>query len=157
MLPLKESVRKLEWYELHDIRTPEEQERLFSSLITTHTKLLQQAFDNLGTIADRDIFLNYLKNINTSLRIDPVFIIFLSGLPYADFLYESKQEDLYAFLRKIMKTLDSFETDDVTNNPKNAKYYYDKLYREIQKYTHKNFDDSFSKRWELLPPDEITF
>ena len=45
-----------------------------------------------------------------------MFILFLSGLPYADFLYETKQEDLYAFLRSIMQILDSFSNDEDNEN-----------------------------------------
>lgn len=69
-LPLKESTKKLKWYDIHNNRSPEEQERLFSSLLATHEKLLRQAFDDLEGNGDRDNYLNCLKNINTSLRID---------------------------------------------------------------------------------------
>ena len=126
--PLSESTKKLEWYEIHNNRTPEQQERLLSSLLATHDRLLRQAFNNMSGITDKDNFLNCLKNINTSLRIDPVFIVFLSGLPYADFLYETNQKDLYAFLRDIMQTLDSFSNEGLDSiDSKKQNYYYSKL------------------------------
>ena len=138
-------------------RSPEEQERLFSSLLATHEKLLRQAFDDLEGNGDRDNYLNCLKNINTSLRIDPMFILFLSGLPYADFLYETKQEDLYAFLRSIMQILDSFSNDEDNENQKKIAYYFSKLQAEVTEYTGKSLKDIFNNRIEYLPIDEISF
>ena len=156
--PLSESTKKLEWYEIHNNRTPEQQERLLSSLLATHDRLLRQAFNNMSGITDKDNFLNCLKNINTSLRIDPVFIVFLSGLPYADFLYETNQKNLYAFLRDIMQTLDSFSNESLDSiDSKKQNYYYSKLEAQISKYIHKTFMNIFTNRVELLPPDEIEF
>lgn len=156
-LPLKESTKKLKWYDIHNNRSPEEQERLFSSLLATHEKLLRQAFDDLERNGDRDNYLNCLKNINTSLRIDPIFILFLSGLPYADFLYETKQEDLYAFLRSIMQILDSFSNDEDNENQKKIAYYFSKLQAEVTEYTGKSLKDIYNNRIEYLPIDEISF
>lgn len=155
--PLSESTKKLEWYEIHNNRTPEQQERLLSSLLATHDRLLRQAFNNMSGITDKDNFLNCLKNINTSLRIDPVFIVFLSGLPYADFLYETNQKDLYAFLRDIMQTLDSFSNEGLDSIDSKKQNYYSKLEAQISKYIHKTFMNIFTNRVELLPPDEIEF
>ena len=81
-LPLKESIRKLELYEIQPHRSYEEQERLFSSLMKTQTSLIQQAFNSLPAPENRDHFLAALKNINVSLRIDPLFLIFLAGIPF---------------------------------------------------------------------------
>lgn len=153
-VPLKESVKKLEWYELHNGRTPEQQEQLFSSLMEKHSKLLRQAFDNLASNTDKDFFLNCLKNINTSLRIDPVFIIYLTGLPFADFLYETKEEDLHEFIRSIASTLDEFENDD---DPKGKSYYFHQLQTLFKQYTGKNYRDIPKKTYKYLPPDEIEF
>lgn len=153
-IPLKESVRKLQWYDIHNNRTPDEQERLFNSLLNTHTKLLQQTFNNLSNLIDKDNFLNCLKNINTSLRIDPLFIIFLSGLPFADFLYETKQEDLNHFLRNMMKILDSFNNDESIGTSKPISYYFTKLQDELTQYTGKTLIDVFNKRVDELPSDE---
>lgn len=155
--PVKASTKKLNMYDIHNNRSPKEQEQLISSLLSTHEKLLKQAFNHLETAADKDAFLNCLKNINTSLRIDPMFIVFLSGLPYADFLYETKQEDLFAFLRNIMKILDSFtNNEDISEHP-TAEYYFNQLQLEITKYTDKTYRDIFTKRIKPLPIDEMTF
>ena len=153
-VPLKESVKKLEWYDLHDGRTPEQQEKLFSSLMEKHSKLLRQAFDNLSSNTDKDFFLNCLKNINTSLRINPIFIIYLTGLPFADFLYETKEEDLHKFLRDIASTLDEFETD---NDPKSKSYYFKHLQSLFKQYTGKDIRDIPKKTYQYLPDDEIEF
>lgn len=102
-------------------------------------------------------YLNCLKNINTPLRIDPMFILFLSGLPYADFLYETKQEDLYAFLRSIMQILDSFSNDEDNENQKKIAYYFSKLQAEVTEYTGKSLKDIYNNRIEYLPIDEISF
>ena len=93
VVPYKESGRTPNWYKVFQGRTDEERERLLSSIINTQAELLRKTYDSLAEL-DRDAFLNSLLNMNKCLRIDPIFIIALVGLPYMDFLYEAQHQQI---------------------------------------------------------------
>lgn len=138
-VPLTESVRKLQLYDIHNNRTPEEQKRLLNSLLESLDKQIRKTFDSLSDPTDKDNFLNALKNCNTSTRIDTLFMVKLVGLPYMSFLYESKQEELYQLLRDIMKDIDSLEqTLDDGNLPLTSGSCFHTLEDTIEKYIHAN-------------------
>lgn len=138
-VPLTESVRKLQLYDIHNNRTPEEQKRLLNSLLESLDKQIRKTFDSLSDPTDKDNFLNALKNCNTSTRIDTLFMVMLAGLPYMSFLYESKQEELYQLLRDIMKDIDSLEqTLDDGNLTLTSGSCFHTLEDTIEKYIHAN-------------------
>ena len=136
-VPLTESVRKLQWYDIHNNRTPEEQERLLNSLLESLDKQIRKTFDSLSDPTDKDNFLNALKNCNASTRIDTLFMVTLAGLPYMSFLYESKQEELFQLLRDVMKDIDSLEQSLDTEDT-NAISRFRTIEDTIEKYIHTN-------------------
>ena len=154
-LPIKNSARKLEWYELYQCRTPEEQDRLFNSLLDTQEKLLRKAYDSLQDSGDKDNFLDALKNTNLSLKIDPLFIVFLSGLPFADFLYESKQHQLFSLLRSVMNLLDEIEIDE--NGEYNSSHSAPiiAIQNQIIKYTGQSFMQNRNRKYNLVDPADF--
>lgn len=157
-IPLSESLKRLEWYQIYKNRTPEEQDNLFNSLLTTQEKLIKQAYTNLS-IVGRDDFLDYFKNINASLKIDPLFIIFLAGLPFSEFLYEASQEEIHSLLQAFMKTLDKLTiTDDYNADEFSSRTsYYIKIMRnQLLTYIGKS---SYTKKENFipLPSDEVEF
>lgn len=135
-VPLKNSVKPLEMYQLNPNRSPEEQDRLFSSLLSTQTALIKDAYASLSGVGDKDIFLNCLKNIVTNMRIDPLFIIYISGLSYMDFLYEAKQEEINELFNEIMKTLDQFTINLSHDEKKKINKYYVSLESKLHEITH---------------------
>lgn len=147
-VPLKESIKKLELYQLSHVRTVDEQNRLLNSLLSTQERLLRHTFDSLSGDKDKDFFLDALKNLNLSLKIDPLFIIYLIGLPYADFLYESKQEKLYSLFREIIKIIDDITTNSDKNNALSL------IQKKITEYTGKDFEDGQKKNFIPLPPEQ---
>lgn len=152
--PLNESLQTLEWYEINNRRTPNEQERLFESLMTSINKSLRQTYVNLPDYK-KDYFLNCLKEMNTSLKIDACFLISLAGLPFTEFLYESEQNKIDDLINTVVATMDKITIDSNTSkeNLDNAQYFeliYEQLknYIDISKYTrHNNF--------EWLSPDKM--
>lgn len=156
-VPIKNSVRKLEWYEIFQGRTEDEQNRLFDSLLATYEKRLREAFDSLQGSADRDAFLNCMKNINLSMKIDPLFILFLSGMPFADFLYDSTQANINSLLRDIMQQIDKFTIENQLNPNSEVSTYLNKLQKEIKSYTKKDFLSELNKKQVFLPPDQVSF
>lgn len=150
-LPLGNSARKLDWYQLYQGRSPEAQNQLFESLLATHEKLLHQTFHSLSGAGDRDLFLNAFKNINLTLKIDPLFLIFLSGMPFANFLYDSKQEKINSLLRDIMNLLDAFTISaNKVDGTKEITDYISTLQSEIIKYTNKSFMDQLNEKYNFL-------
>ena len=151
-VPLEESLETLEWYQINNSRTPSEQENLFESLINSIDKSIRQAYTNLP-LGEKDIFLNHLKEINASLKIDTCFLISLAGLPFSEFLYEADQNRIDQLIKDIMDITDKIETKEIDNQKAldNSYYYYkicEKIekYIEISKYTRRNnyeiIDDS---------------
>lgn len=153
-LPLKESIKSLDLYQLDHIRTSEEQNRLLDSLLNTQEKILRKTFESLRDNKSKDLILDALKNTNLALKIDPLFIIYLMGLPYADFLYESKQEEIYSLLRDIISTIDNITQNNSTNDIKTAPEYLRKIQKKIIEYTGKTFMDGEKKNYIANPPDE---
>lgn len=150
-VPLKESIKSLDLYQLDHIRTPDEQYKLLDSLLTTQNKILRKTFESLNDGKARDCFLDALKNTNLSLKIDPLFIIYLMGLPYADFLYESKQEELYSLFRDIISVMDKITQDDEIKTPSE---YLDSIRKKIINYSGKDFMDGQKKNYIVNPPDK---
>lgn len=155
-IPLSESTKTLEWYEINKSRTPSEQERLFESLMVSLNKSIRQAYTNLPDYK-KDKFLNCLKEMNSSLRLDACFLISLAGLPFSEFLYEADQNRIDALISNIIDTMDKIVID--SNNEKEIKtneQYFELIYERIQdyidisKYTRRN-------NYELLPPDKMTW
>ena len=153
-LPLKESLKKLELYQLSHVRTTEEQDSLLNSLLAMQEKLLRKTYDSLIDNENRDHFLNALKNTNLALKIDPLFIVFLMGLPYADFLYESKQEELFSLFQDIIKVTDDITKETNNGNIKKAEEYLDSIRAKITSYTGKDFLNTMKKNFVFLPPEE---
>lgn len=152
-LPLKESVKKLELYQIFQPRTNEQQYKLLDSLLSTHEQLLRNTFESLCDNRDKDNFLDALKNTNLALKIDPLFIVFLMGLPYSDFLYEAKQEKLFSLFRDIISIMDNFNTDD-DNNLKLSTDYLQVIQNKIIEYTGKTFMEGKKKNYIPIPPEQ---
>lgn len=152
-LPLKESVKKLELYQIFQPRTNEQQYKLLDSLLSTHEQLLRNTFESLYDNRDKDNFLDALKNTNLALKIDPLFIVFLMGLPYSDFLYEAKQEKLFSLFRDIISIMDDFNTDD-DNNLKLSTDYLQVIQNKIIEYTGKTFMEGKKKNYIPIPPEQ---
>ena len=150
-LPLGNSARKLDWYQLYQGRNHEAQEQLLESLLATHEKLLRQTFQSLSGADDRDNFLNAFKNMNLTLKIDPLFFVFLSGIPFANFLYDSKKEKIDSLLRDIMNLLDAFTiSSSKVDGAKEITDYISALQTEIIKYTNKSFMDQQNEKYNFL-------
>lgn len=154
-VPLTESIKKLEWYQINNLRTEQEQNNLFESLLASITKLIRQTYVVLSTRADKDLFLNALKEINSSLKIDPIFLIILAGQPLSNFLYEADEEQITTLIKNISSTIDEFSQHPHIEDV-NTKYYFDQIKQVLDKYTT---DSSYLRRknYELLPNDEISF
>ena len=152
-VPLEESSIPLEWYQLPNSRTPEEQEKLFESLMDSINTSLRQSFYNLK-YNDKNDYLNKLKEINASLKLDVCFIISLAGLPFSEFLYEADQNRIDTLLKSIMETMDHRENTSTENNTSTNYFYYNEIldkiknYIEIAKYTRRN-------SFEILPVDDM--
>lgn len=156
-IPLEESLNTLEWYQINNSRTPTEQERLFESLTDSIIKSIKQSYINLSH-NEKDYFLNCLKEINASLKIDACFLISLAGLPFSEFLYEADQNRIDQLIKDVISTMEKIETNAISNKQvitDNAYYYHlirEKInnYIEISKYTRRN-------SYEFLDDDDITF
>lgn len=156
-VPITESVKPLEWYQLGNNRTHEEQDRLFKSLTNSIMALLQQTYQALY-YSERNSILDSLKNFNASLKVDPAFIIGLAGLPFSEFLYESSQDTLYDLLHNIEKQLDEIliENSDPTTHSINSKVILKELVSSIEKRTNdytclrrRNYEELPSDKWDL--------
>ncbi len=141
-VPLKSSARQIDWLSLHQLRTVDEQSKLLDSLLSTQEKLLRQTFENLNGNENKDYFLDALRNMNTSLRIDPLFIMFLVGLPFADFLYESEQAEINALLRTLMEKIDTITNDNNNGNVRTINECMALLRETVTDYTKQTFTES---------------
>lgn len=130
-VPLEESSIPLEWYQLPNSRTPEEQEKLFESLMDSINTSLRQSFYNLK-YNDKNDYLNKLKEINASLKLDVCFIISLAGLPFSEFLYEADQNRIDTLLKSIMETMDHRENTSTENNTSTNYFYYNEILDKIK-------------------------
>lgn len=137
VVPYKESGRTPNWYKVFQGRTDEERERLLSSIINTQSELLRKTYDSLAEL-DRDAFLNSLLNMNKCLRIDPIFIIALVGLPYMDFLYEAQHQQIEELLTKLMKKIQTLQEDANNGSFLTKQAYYCELKQTILDYMKKN-------------------
>lgn len=143
-VPLEESLELLEWYEINNSRTPSEQENLFESLMKSINKSIRQTYTHLP-LKEKDNFLNQLKEINASLKIDACFLISLAGLPFSEFLYEADQNRIDQLIKDILEITDKI-ANCKSDNPEtfdNSCYYHmicEKInkYIEISKYTRRN-------------------
>ena len=142
-VPLKSSARQLDWLTLHQMRTDNEQEKLLNSLLAIHEKLLRQTFNNFNNSADKDNFLNALRNMNTSLRIDPLFVMFLVGLPFADFLYEAEETTVNDLLRELMDKIDKITIDNNSGKSRNLDECMTLMRETIVDYTKQSFIDNY--------------
>lgn len=154
-LPLSESIKKLEWYQVNKLRTPDEQDSLFSSLLDSITKELRKTYSFLEQ-SSRDNFLNALKEINASMKIDPLFIIFLAGLPLSEFLYEAEQSKITTLIKELNSTADKFSIQNDSEENRNNLYYLDCLREVLKNYIS---ESAYMRRrnFEMLPDDEISF
>lgn len=156
-VPVNGSAKKLELYQLTERRTPEEQLRLLDSLLNTQLQFFRKAFDQLKGKDDKDMFLDCLKNLNSSLKIDPIFVTYLVGMPLSEFLYESNQEELTSFLRDLLKQIDLYKIELNSGQVRSIDEYMTGLHSIITDYTGKTFLDLKEKKYIPLPPDEWTF
>lgn len=106
-----ESLKYNEFYKTSTRRTPEQEDRLIQSLLKTQAKLIYQAFHSIRDDIDKNTVLDSIANINTCLKIDPVFIIHLFCLPFADFLYEAKQQDINILFSTFRQFLDEINIE----------------------------------------------
>ena len=157
-VPLKESIKRLEWYQLPVGRTEEQQDRMIHSLIATQTKLIERAFNALEGTQDRDYFINCLSNFNTCLKIDPIFIIYFMGLPYMDFLYEAKRADLIDFFNSVNSLIDNFLISSDVDVPRFMREFFPIFEETAKKFTGgKGVLDTVEHKFQPLPLDEINF
>lgn len=153
-IPLDESTKTLEWYEINNRRTPENQEQLFESLMTSINKSIRQAF-TISPIYTRDIYLNKLKEINASLKIDTPFLLSLAGLPFSEFLYEADQNRIDTLINDVMKILDDIELNkENANNHQDNSSYYNAIREKLEKYIAIS-NETRRNNFEFLDPDEI--
>ena len=103
---------------------------------------MRQTFENLNGNENKDYFLDALRNMNTSLRIDPLFIMFLVGLPFADFLYESEQAEINALLRTLMEKIDTITNDNNNGNVRTINECMALLRETVTDYTKQTFTES---------------
>lgn len=155
-VPIQESLKALEWYQINNNRTANEQERLFESLIDSICKSLKRSYVNLSN-GDKDIFLNCLKEINASMKIDACFLIQLAGLPFSEFLYEADQNRIDHLFNDVIGILDQIESnnEDAKNISDNSHYYHiirEKIdkYINVSKITRRN-------NFEFLNDEDITW
>lgn len=149
-VPLENSFRPLELYELFKgQRTPEEQDKLYAKLINCIENTLKQSYLSLNQL-QRDVYLDALKNLNLSLKIDPAFIIGIIGLPYADFLYSAKKEEILDFFHDItnlIENIDQFINYDNKNDSETVYKYIEPIIKKIIEYTNNNsYDDDKNKK-----------
>lgn len=154
-IPVTESIKKLEWYQINNIRTEKEQNDLFLSLSNSISKLLEQTYYSLASREDKDAFLNSLKEIKASMKIDPLFIILLAGQPMSSFLYEANEKTMFSLIKELTNTIDGFSRIE-DNRDIDITYYFTHLKAVLDKYIS---DSQFlqRKKYEFLPDDEITF
>lgn len=155
-VPIQESLKNLEWYQINNNRTPNEQERLFESLIDSIGKSIKRAYTNLSN-GDKDVFLNCLKEINASLKIDVCFLITLAGLPFSEFLYEADQNKIDHLFKDVLGILDQIETNNNDSKSISNNTHYSHIIREkiekyigISKITRRN-------NFEFLNDEDITW
>lgn len=152
-VPLEKSMTTLEWYQLGNARTPEEQEKLFESLMESINKSLRQSFYNIS-YEEKDDYIDKLKEIDASLKLDVCFIVSLAGLPFSEFLYEAEQNSIDNLINSIVKKIEQLKVNSTENYTLNNNFYFDEIldnikdYIEIAKYTRRN-------KFEILPIDEM--
>lgn len=154
-VPLEESMKQLEWYQINNKRTPDEQYSLFNSLLDSINKSLKQSFENLPGADVKDDFLDCLKEINASLKLDTCFLIKLAGLPFSEFLYEADQNRIDQLLTDVQKIIDDIEKRlSKDNTVKHNMQYYEEIRDKLKKYTDLS---KFTRRtrFEFLDDDEI--
>lgn len=152
--PLEESLKTLEWYEINNRRSPEIQDKLFESLMTSINASIRQTYTNSPEHI-KNMILSCLKEINSSLKIDTCFLLSLAGLPFSEFLYEADQDRIDTLINNVMSVLDKIDLEDSKKHADN-KYYFTKIVESIQEYV----DISKQTRrntFEFLPPDKIEF
>ena len=152
-IPITGSEKKLELYQLYPLRTDEEQQRFFASLLSSINKQIKIAF-NSGTRKDRDILLNCMKNINASVKIDPVFLLMLCGQPFANFLYESTQKEIQDLLSSISKKLEEIDI----RNENECSITKEQLFDELRSGIKEALPIERNKEHiSILPPDQVEF
>lgn len=154
-VPLTESLKKLEWYQINNLRTEQEQDNLFLSLSDSISKLFKQTYYSLASRQDKDLFLNSLKEIKASMKIDPIFLILLAGQPMSNFLYEADEKIKISLIKEILNTIDDFSKIEDSQNI-NVSYYFEHLKTTLDKYIS---DAQYLRRrkYEFLPTDKMTF
>lgn len=151
-VPLEESLATLEWYQLKNNRTPEEQEKLFESLMESINKSMRQSFSGL-CYDDKNNYIDRLKEINASLKIDACFIIFLAGLPFSEFLYEADQNKIDDLLNTVIRTIEKIELDSNDKQTHlNNSYYFNMIKKSIDKYLSTS---TRRNKFEPLPIEQM--
>ena len=152
-IPISGSEKKLELYQFNPHRTDEEQKRLFESLLSSITKQITLTFNDADRYG-RDKLLDCMKNIKATLRIDPVFLIALSGQSFASFLYEVSQKEAQDLLSSVSKKLDAINIKNETECSFTKEQLFNELRTEIAKKLPTERDKSHVT---LLPEDQIEF
>jgi hypothetical protein len=146
-VPIQSSIKALDARTLFRNRTSVEQDKLFTSLIESLMKLLTKVYDSMYLSADKDRFLEALKNTNAILKIDSHFMLYLMELPFTDFLYDAKQEQVFSLLKDLSHITDSFSN----NENKSLEEYYSCIINKIKEYTGEN--SNLKEHFSLLPID----
>ena len=152
-IPITGSEKKLELYQLYPLRTDEEQQRFFASLLSSINKQIKIAF-NSGTRRDRDTLLDCLKNMNASLKIDPIFLIMLCGQPFANFLYESTQKEIQDLLSSISKKIEEIDIRNENECSITKEQLFDELCARIKEALP---IERNKEHISILPPDQVEF
>lgn len=146
-VPIQSSVKILDSRAVFRNRTSEEQDNLFSSLVEALNKSLNKAYNSMYLSTDKDRFLEALKSANNILKIDSHFMLYIMELPFTDFLYDAKQEQIFSLLKDLSHITDSFSN----NENKSLEEYYSCIINKIKEYTGENSNSK--EHFSLLPID----
>lgn len=130
-------------------RTPEEQNKLFDSLQNSLNKLLHDIFNSCPS-DKRDRFLNTLKNVNTCLKIDSDFLMYILELPFADFLYEASENQIISLLSDLSKIIDNSNISNLSANE-----YKEMIVTKIKEHIGKEYTVNDIRKTAIIPTDLI--
>ena len=134
---------------IYRCRTPQEQNKLFDSLQNSLIKLLHDIFNSCSS-DKRDRFLNTLKNVNSCLKIDSDFLLYILELPFADFLYEASENQIISLLSDLSKIIDDSNISDLSANE-----YKEMILTKIKEHIGKDYTVNDIRKTAILSTDLI--